>query len=176
MEYSNTGKAIAQLIIIPCEQPNVQEAQELSSTSRKGGFGSTNVDTISSHPGKLVFKGTIKGKTLHFIIDSGADGIFAGQNMIEEAGLATSILKKPVVITTADGEEHTITHIAKKVPYSIQGFQDKINILIMPVDNDQIILGNHWLSHLNPIVNCCFYCGLASILARPPRIGRQQKG
>src|SRR4051812_1797686 len=84
MEYSNTGKAIAQLIIIPCEQPNVQEAQELSSTNRKGGFGSTNVDTISSHPGKLVFKGTIKGKTLHFIIDSGADGIFAGQNMIEK--------------------------------------------------------------------------------------------
>ena len=78
LEYSKDGKAIAQIIFIPQEQARFKEVETLAPTERKGGFGSTEVNTLTIHPGKLVFKGKISGEKAEFLINNGADGVFCG--------------------------------------------------------------------------------------------------
>jgi hypothetical protein len=154
LEYTADGNAIAQLIFKPCIRPTLQEVSTLSTTLRQeGGFGSTNVGVISTHPGKMVFDTTINGTKVFTLIDSGADGIFCGQNCATLLKFKPSKLKKPITITMADGSDHSITQVANNVEYTIQGFKAKMNIYIMPVDHDHIILGNHWLANLNPQIN-----------------------
>jgi dUTP pyrophosphatase len=154
MEYVANGKAIAQLIIMPYESATYQEVPKIDSkTDRKGGFGSTDIGAISVHPGKIVFTGKIRGKPAEFLVDSGADGVFTGKNIAEELGLYLNHLKTPITITMANGEDSEITQVAKNTLYTIQGFQDKMDIYIMPTDHDQIILGNHWLDKINPAIN-----------------------
>ena len=145
MEYTKGGKAIAQLVITPVEQATFKVVDHLTPTERKGGFGSTDVNAISIHPGKMVFEGKINNKPGEFLIDSGADGIFCGQNMAKKSSMKLTPLKKKITITTADGKEHDITQMARNVPYTIQGFKDTLDLYIMPVDHDHILLGNHWL-------------------------------
>ncbi len=73
LTYNKKGKAIAQVTIVKCEQVKFVEVKELEPTDRKGGFGSTDIKAISSHPGKLIFQGTINEKKGNFLFDSGAD-------------------------------------------------------------------------------------------------------
>ena len=153
INYSAEGNAMAQLIIQPHIQVEFKVVPRLTPTAQKGGFGSTNIEEISIHPRKLVFKGKLNRQNADFLVDSGADGIFCGRNMVKDAKLKPSELSKPITITTADGKEHSITKVAKDIPYAIQGFKDQMDLYIMPVDHDQIILGNHWLDHLNLSIN-----------------------
>ena len=155
MFYTKTGKAIAQVTILKFEQAKFIEVDELEPTDRnEGGFGSTDVNAISSHPGKLSFRGTINQQQESFLLDSGADGLaFMGKDRAELHGLKTTNLKNKVEITTAGGKKQYITKVAKNVPYQIQGFSDKTDILIMPNNLSQVILGNHWLSKINPIID-----------------------
>jgi dUTP pyrophosphatase len=151
ISYQAGGNAIAQLIIQPHIQVKYKIVETLTPTARKGGFGSTNIDAITIHPGKLVFEGSLKGKKTQLLIDSGADGVFCGKNTAK--GLKLTELKKPITITLADGQEHAITKVAKDIPYTIQGFKDKLDLYVMPTDHDQVILGNHWLDRLNPKID-----------------------
>ena len=145
--FSKDGEGMGQIIITQHEQAEFEEVSELTPTDRKGGFGSTNakVEAVSIHPGKLFFDGTLSKTKNTFLVDSGADGIFCGQNIAKEANLKLTPLKKGITITMADGKDHTIKNVAKSVPYNIQGFTDTMDINIMPVDHDHILLGNHWL-------------------------------
>src|SRR5947208_12827205 len=101
----------------------------------------------------MVFDTTINGTKVYTLIDSGADGIFCGQNCAALLNFKPSKLKKLITITMADRSDHSITQVANDVEYTIQGFKDKMNIYVMPVDHDHIILGNHWLANLNPQIN-----------------------
>ena len=153
VEYSKDGEPMAQLIIIPNVQVKFSEVSRLSETSRKGGFGSTNIQSLTNHPVKLTFKGKINGKDCEFLVDSGADGIFCGKNKAAEAKMKLTTLKKNVTISTADGQEYPITEMAQGITYTIQGFKDTMDLYILPVDHDHILLGNHWLSKVNPKID-----------------------
>jgi hypothetical protein len=144
---------MAQLVIVPNVQAKFLEVPKLSDTTRKGGFGSTNVNTVTNHPGKITFKGQIHGKNLDFLIDSGADGIFCGQNIATEAKMKLTKLAQHLDVTSADGQPLTVTHKAKEIPYSIQGYRDTMDIYVLPVDHEHILLGNHWLSKINPTID-----------------------
>ena len=88
------------------------------------------------------------------LLDSGADGTAYGpKDLPKKHNLKVTKLDIPIDITTAGNGKHSITTIAKDVPYSIQGFSGKMDILIMPVHMDQLVLGNHWLSAINPQID-----------------------
>ena len=153
--FTKDGEGMGQIIIKQHEQAAFQEVAELTPTDCKGGFGSTNtkVEAVSIHPGKLFFNGTLNKANATFLLDSGADGIFCGQNIAKEANLKLSPLKKAITITMADGKDHSIKSMAKDVPYHIQGFSDTLDLYVMPVDHDHILLGNHWLDRINPAID-----------------------
>ena len=156
VSFSKDSEGLGQIIIKGHEQANFEEVAELTPTDRKGGFGSTNtkVEAVSIHPGKLFFNGTLnKNAKTTFLLDSGADSIFCGQNIAREAKLKLTPLKKAITITMADGKDHFIKNMAKEVPYHIQGFSDTLDLYVMPVDHDHILLGNHWLDRINPAID-----------------------
>ena len=156
VSFSKDSEGLGQIIIKGHEQANFEEVAELTPTDRKGGFGSTNakVEAVSIHPGKLFFNGTLnKNAKTTFLLDSGADGIFCGQNIAREAKLKLTPLKKAITITMADGKDYFIKNMAKEVPYHIQGFSDTLDLYVMPVDHDHILLGNHWLDRINPAID-----------------------
>jgi gag-polyprotein putative aspartyl protease len=135
------------------EQATLVEVKELTPSTRKGGFGSTNNINQIQRPGKLTYTAKINEIEVSTLIDSGADGIFLGQDLAQKLDLELTPTSELTPISVANGEECMITQEAKDVPYEIQGFKGKINILIMPFNHNQLILGNQWLSQHNPDIN-----------------------
>jgi deoxyuridine 5'-triphosphate nucleotidohydrolase len=152
ISFKANGRALAQLLIIPVEQATLVEVKELTPSTRKGGFGSTNINQIQ-RPGKLTYTARINEMEVNTLIDSGADGIFLGEDLAQKLGLELTSTSELTPISVANGEECMITQEAKDVPYEIQGFKGKTNILIMPFNHNQLILGNQWLSQYNPDIN-----------------------
>jgi len=76
VEFTEKKQPIAQVVVLPYIQLEFNEVTQLEQTTRKGGFGSTDVKAISSRPGKLTYPINISGKNEETLIDSGADGIY----------------------------------------------------------------------------------------------------
>ena len=151
VSYSSEGQSLTQMVIQPYVKVDIKEVTSLSTTSRKGGFGSTNFHSISTPSQKLLFDGTINDENTVFYLDSGADGVFGGKHLAESFQLTN--LDKPLTFTVADNTECTIYHIAKNVQCNIQGYNFKTDILIMPNDMEYVFLGSSWLCEHNPIID-----------------------
>jgi dUTP pyrophosphatase len=126
--YRKGGKAMAQMITIPYEKINYVEVKELIPTNQTGGFGSTDINTIKTQPGRLEFKGSLNKKKAIILIDSGADGMFIGENLAKECGIKTTLLKTPTSAIFANGEVGIVTKEARNIPYQIQGLTGIINL------------------------------------------------
>ena len=153
VDYKKDGKPLAQLKVSPYIQLEFEEVKELEPTSRKGGFGSTDVNIISSRPGKLTYAIGINGKKEETLIDSGADGIYIPERIAKRLGLKTTPMKESFRISVANGAEYTINQEVRDLPYNIQEFKSKMNAYILPGNQDQIILGNSWLDEHNPSID-----------------------
>ena len=95
----------------------------------------------------------VNGHRADTLIDSGADGIFAGQDLARKLNLVTTQLKKPIEAIIANGEECHITLEAKNVPYDIQGMIGTVDLKILPCNHPTLIFGNTWLAEHNPKIN-----------------------
>ena len=137
VEIANDGKPVAQLIIQPYVKARLEEVTELSRTKRTGGFGSTNLKSITQDSTKLLFNGMIGDQKKTFYLDSGAEGnLFGDKDLAKHIELTK--LDTPRSFHVADNNEVIITHIAKNVDCNIQGYKFKSDILIMPNDLDFI--------------------------------------
>ena len=151
VSYQEDGKELAQMVIIPYTKVKVEQVAKLLPSDRKGGFGSTDIRSISTPSQKLLFTGKINGMKESFYIDSGADGVFGGDNL--SALLKVTDLDNPLTYTVADNSECVISQVARQVQCNIQGYRFTTDIMIMPTEMDYIYLGNSWLSEHNPIID-----------------------
>jgi dUTP pyrophosphatase len=105
--YSNTTpNGVAQLIIMPYLAPTPTVVNKLEETTRKGGFGSTNlsVGLLQQKTGKLVFEGKLAGLNQKILFDSGADGNFIAEDIARKLHLRLSKPNNPTEITVATGQ------------------------------------------------------------------------
>src|SRR5215212_7668864 len=61
-------------------------------------------------------------------------------------------MENPILVILPDGDEYTINYQAQDVNIKIQDFQQKVNLYILPMDTI-MILGNQWLTQINPQIN-----------------------
>ena len=153
-EYYKDGKAIAQLIIVPCIQAKFTEVKELSKTERgAGAFGSTDVAEIKSAPDKLVFTAKFGSNEEECFVDSGADGSFMPEAIAKDLKYKIHPLEEPYTVSMADGTSYEINKIVKGAKFDLQGCRFKEDFHVIPIDHKQIILGNPWLAKHNPRID-----------------------
>ena len=148
------GKAIAQLILVPNIQAKFKETRFLTQTQRKGGFGSTDKKMYACSTGsnRLVISLDINNHQTKALIDSGADGNFIGEKERRRLRLGKTKLENPILVTLPDDDEYVINHQVQDAEVEIQGFKQRMDMYILPMDI-QVILGNPWLTQINPHIN-----------------------
>ena len=157
-EYSAKGKPIAQLLLIPIFTPELNQVENLSQTTRQGGFGSTDTKlNAASDPenrsSKLVFQGKIKNKDVKILIDSGADKSFISEEIAKKLKLQRRKLENPYSVALPDGQEYVISHQAPNVKFKIQNYEGVINLEILPMKSEEVIFGNPWLAEIDPVIS-----------------------
>ena len=141
------------MLILPKQQATFEVVDQLSTTNRSGGFGSTDqINAIKTNKG-LRFEGKLSSGTANFLIDSGADEDFITAKKAQELGLRLTSLDQPYTVYMANGDEYKVNKVAKGVPFEIQGFKDKIDLHVVPITNDKVILGTTFLSKYNPKID-----------------------
>ena len=109
-----------------------------------------------THPSIRV-KGVLAGKTCVFLIDSGATGDFVSSEFLHRhdlLGRCTSV-KKKLVVKLADGKTYTTDKIVRKIDLDISELNapERRDVVVLPLDGYDAILGMPWLKEVNPDIN-----------------------
>jgi len=119
-----------------CFQPNVDasvQTADLSSTC-------------------IEFVGSLKGRKVKILLDSGASANFVKCSLVEELTLPTNLLSPSVTVHQADGQSAVAHHIVS-VDLAIGNLQCGVNCLPVALGHYDVVLGKPWLTEYNPIVN-----------------------
>lgn len=92
--------------------------------------------------------GTILGKGVEFLIDTGTTYNFMDSNTALCLGLSSSEVNR-FEVEVANGEKITRGECCKDIKLSIQGFESSTDLLIVPLEDSQVILGTIWLKNLD---------------------------
>lgn len=95
--------------------------------------------------------GNINGREVGFPIDTGATHNFVDPMMVQKLqlkGLSVDLFE----VTVAGGEKMAGVQCCRRVKLNIQGQESKIDLLVLPLGDAQIILGTIWLRSLGPTI------------------------
>jgi hypothetical protein len=98
----------------------------------------------TSHRKSIRLQGTIKGKQVLILIDSGSCGSFINSTTVKELGL-TQTEVEPVTVQVADGGKTRITTAVTDMEWECQGSKFKDTFRVFSVPCYDIILGMDWL-------------------------------
>lgn len=98
------------------------------------------------------FEGTLMGRTVRVLLDSGASANFVSETLVTEHPLPTNKLSTPVNIHVADGRS-TVASTFVAADLTVGTFQCGVNCLPTELQYYDLVLGKPWLSQYNPTVN-----------------------
>ena len=91
---------------------------------------------------------------LKALIDSGADERLMDWELVEQLGLDTELLAKPIRAKALNGQElFTITHITAPLKLCINHHRENIRFYVFKSPSQTLILGQPWLFLHNPHIN-----------------------
>lgn len=105
--------------------------------------GSRSVNTIR-------LQGTLKGKKIHILIDSGSTHSFIDSKLVKQLGLVAEVVP-PLLVSVADGSRIIVDSVCKNLQYQIQGHFFSDELRLFPLGSSDVILGVDWLKQYNPI-------------------------
>src|SRR5260370_8869746 len=99
----------------------------------------------------IAMHGTLHDKPAIFLFDSGAEGIFINELLIKRYNIDTQHDSFGRVGIMADGTEQFIDRVINNVKINIQGYNDEINMHVMPLSQYDVILGVPWHEAVNAV-------------------------
>jgi hypothetical protein len=118
------------------------------------GVSAQVVDQSSSSSSLLTFQATIAGKAATVLIDSGASSCFINSSFVQQHSLPlTKLTNANTSVTLATGVKVVASHRVSEVEIRIQSYQDKMELIVLPLGAYDVILGMNWLLRINPIPN-----------------------
>ncbi|KAM0035631.1 putative nucleotidyltransferase, Ribonuclease H [Helianthus debilis subsp. tardiflorus] len=95
--------------------------------------------------------GTIGTRQIQILIDSGSTHNFLDLRLASKLQCPTK--KLPLMkVVVANGKELECSQLCKDFQWLMQGAWFKTDVLLLPLDNYDMVLGVHWLQSLNDIV------------------------
>jgi hypothetical protein len=101
----------------------------------------------------IAMYGTVNNIPALILFDSGAEGVFISELLIEKYDIHTQHEDNVVTGIMADGTKQHINKIAKNVKIQIQDYTDSIDLHVLPISQYGIILGVPWHESVNAITH-----------------------
>ncbi|KAL4334742.1 hypothetical protein GQ457_07G001270 [Hibiscus cannabinus] len=111
---------------------------------------SINVLTGNVGHNTLRIQGTINGKTLHILIDSGSTHSFITPNWAREGVEVVQTL--PLAITVANGEKLYSNAKTNQLSWKMQGESFEHDFRVLKMGGSDTVLGVDWMGRFSPIV------------------------
>ncbi|XP_047149153.1 uncharacterized protein LOC124821327 [Vigna umbellata] len=105
--------------------------------------------------GNLIFGDCLLyGKPCCVLYDSGATHSFISKACVEKVGITESEMQFDLVVSTpAAGEVRTST-VCVRCPIEVEGRRFKVNLICLPLQGLEVILGMDWLTTNHILIDC----------------------
>src|SRR4051794_34563394 len=112
------------------------------------------INQLTHHKPKPLIKltGTIHNHPAVFMIDCGATNNFINTAFINHHNLSTTP-QPDQTITLADGSKCVSTQILSFAPVHLDSYTDTIDLITLPLNGYDAILGMNWLTRINPRID-----------------------
>ncbi|KAG6520213.1 hypothetical protein ZIOFF_017251 [Zingiber officinale] len=100
-------------------------------------------DMVRAHSQLLHVSVMLKGKSAYAMVDTGATHTFVSAKLVQEYGL--SISKCPKYIKSVNAKAQAVVGMAYNVPLTVGTQVGKANMMVIPLEDFQIILGMDFL-------------------------------
>lgn len=97
--------------------------------------------------------GSVSGQPAVFLIDSGATGNFVNASFVKRHRLATVPLLVSDLVKLADGSTQPAGSSVPSVAISLGSYKDHVDLVALPLDGYDVILGMTWLHQHNPSID-----------------------
>jgi hypothetical protein len=112
----------------------------------------TEITTIGSDK-LLTLKAFVNRAPVKIMIDSGASGNFINEETANRLKVFTSPVQQTQAVATADGTSHVISKEVRNLPFRIGDYRVHVTLQIVPLPDNEIILGTPWLKQENPMID-----------------------
>ena len=138
--------------VYPSKRPNSNKIHSTYShpqTTKMKIYKLSNDGTSSS---VLVLQGELDNHPVKVLIDSGATHDFISSKFVKRVMLPTQLLPNKSKLIFGDGSTVQIAE-KTKANLKIQKHQTRRNLIVAPINNYDIILGQSWLKQVNPRID-----------------------
>jgi predicted aspartyl protease len=101
-------------------------------------------------PTTLRFLGTLRGKVILILIDSGSSHTSVSQQLASQLVGGTS-MAIPIVVQVANGSKLVCDTKLLDCLWSVQGYQFHSNVKVLPLQFYDMIVGMDWLQQFSPM-------------------------
>lgn len=99
----------------------------------------------------MQIKGSMGTRTLHILIDSGSTHNFIDEQLAIKLHCQLTTVK-PLKVTVANGNQLSCGQMCNNFSWMMQGVWFKADVLAIPLENYDMVLGVQWLSPLGDII------------------------
>eukprot|EP00884_Botryococcus_braunii_P010917 jgi/Botrbrau1/19827/Bobra.0124s0068.1 len=100
----------------------------------------------------IEFEGTLAGRTVRILLDSGASANFIDDKLVHELALPTESMSSHVTVRVADDRTSMVGHsVSTDLTVGTLGF--RVTCLPTELTYYDLVLGKPWLTAFNPVVN-----------------------
>ena len=101
----------------------------------------------------LIFKGSIAGKSVKIMVDSGSAGDFISQHVVDRLGLNTQRSGVSSKVQLADGTQLDLDTTTSKLLLTMGTHLEHTKLSVLPLEGHEVILGRPWLQRWNPTID-----------------------
>lgn len=88
------------------------------------------------------------------LFDSGATHSFISKACVKKLGLSESELRFDLVVSTQAASEVKTSIACIRCPIEVEGRQFKLNLICLPLQDLEVILGMDWLAVNHILIDC----------------------
>jgi hypothetical protein len=101
----------------------------------------------------LQLPATLLTYPLHALIDSGSSGDFISSTFVQNHNIPTQASPQTSVVILADGTRQETSRMVASASLSIASYKTEVDLMVLPLEQYDIILGMPWLEHVNPRID-----------------------
>ena len=101
----------------------------------------------------LIFQGTLAGKPVKIMIDSGSAGDFVSQRVVDRLGLDTKQTDVSSKVQLADGTQLDLDTSTTRLLLTMGTHLEHTKLSVLPLEGHEVILGRPWLKRWNPTID-----------------------
>jgi hypothetical protein len=100
----------------------------------------------------IEFEGTLAGRPVRVLLDSGASANFVNSDLVHELSLPTAPISSPVTVRVADGRTSVVKH-SVTADLSVGTMHFGVTCMATELYHYDFVLGKPWLTVFNPFIN-----------------------